>query len=464
MNENNIKDEQALLQSLENIYFLGIGGIGMSALARYFHSKGKKVSGFDRTKTALTTVLEENGIAIHYKENISLIPDDISLVVYTPAIPAENEELKYLVQKNVPMAKRSDVLGWITKPGFSICVAGTHGKTTISTMIAHILTNSGLGCNAFLGGIAVNYDTNFWSSDSNYCVVEADEFDRSFLKLSPDIAVISAMDADHLDIYGKAENLENAFIDFSRKIENNGCLFSKYGLKRSKELNASFHFQYSLNDEAADIFARAIRIENGVYHYTVFGKGWTIPDVQLSMGGLHNIENSVAAIAVAKYLKIDDEKIKTAVGTFRGVRRRFEFILKDDDHILIDDYAHHPEELRALITGAKGLFPDKVCRVIFQPHLYSRTKDFAVEFAASLDLADEVILLPVYPAREKPMEGVSSKLILDQMQLKNKRLMEKQDLSNWIKNEDPEFLIMSGAGDIDRLIMETKDILISNRR
>lgn len=467
MNENkNITAKaasQQLLDSLTHIYLLGIGGIGMSALARYFRSKGKKVSGFDRTKTPLTTELEEAGIPIHYEENVALIPADISIAVYTPAIAADNEELKYLQQHNIRLAKRSDVLGWITEPNFSICIAGTHGKTTISTMVAHILTDSGIGCNAFLGGISVNYHSNFLSSKSNYCVVEADEYDRSFLKLVPDIAIISAMDADHLDIYGKAETLEDAFIDFSRKIEPDGCLISKYGLKRAADLSAPQHLQYSLKNKDADVFAYEIRIENGTYCYNVQAKDWTLQDLQLSMGGLHNIENSIAAITVAKYLNIPDEKIKDAIKNFKGVKRRFEFILKDEQHILIDDYAHHPEELKALITGAKDLFPLQKCLVVFQPHLYSRTRDFAAEFAASLDLADEVILLPIYPAREKPMAGVSTKLIFDEMHLKNKTMLEKAEFLNWVKENDPPFIIMCGAGDIDRLIIETKNILMTHK-
>lgn len=467
MNENkNITAKatsQELLDSLEHIYFLGIGGIGMSALARYFHSKGKRVSGFDRTKTPLTAELEEAGMPIHYEENAALIPADISIAVYTPAIAAENEELRYLQQHNVRLVKRSDVLGWITEPNYSICVSGTHGKTTISTMIAHILTHSGIGCNAFLGGISVNYHSNFLSSKSNYCVVEADEYDRSFLKLAPDVAIISAMDADHLDIYGKAEALEDAFVEFSHKIEPDGCLISKYGLKRSADLSASTHFEYSLKNKEADVFASEIKIENGTYLYNIQAKDWVLEGLQLSMGGLHNIENSIAAITVAKYLNIGDEKIKDAIRNFKGVKRRFEFIIKDEHHILIDDYAHHPEELKALITGAKNLFPKHKCLVVFQPHLYSRTKDFANEFAASLDLADEVILLPIYPAREKPMAGVSTKLIFDQMHLKNKTILEKEQFLNWVKEKDPSFIIMCGAGDIDRLIVETKNVLISNK-
>lgn len=462
-NINTRAEIQQLLDSLENIYFLGIGGIGMSALARYFHSKGKKVSGFDRTKTPLTTSLEKSGIDIHYEENISLIPKDISLLIYTPAIPADNEELKYLKKENVPMAKRSEVLGWITEPYFSIGVAGTHGKTTISTMIAHILTDCGLGCHAFLGGISINYNSNFWSSDSNYCVVEADEYDRSFLKLSPNVAIISAMDADHLDIYGDANNLENAFIAFSKKIKKNGCLINKYGLKRSADILADHHYQYSINNTEADIYASEIKIEHGTYHYNIKASNWSLNDVQLSMGGLHNIENSLAAIAVAKFLNIDDHKIKNAIKTFKGVKRRFEFIIRDEKHILIDDYAHHPEELKALITSAKNLFPNEKCLVVFQPHLYSRTKDFAAEFAACLGLADEVILLPIYPARELPMEGVSSDIILNQIKIKSKKLLNKQELLNWIKTEDPGFLIMCGAGDIDRLIIDAKEILMQNK-
>ncbi|HYM92881.1 MAG TPA: Mur ligase family protein, partial [Chitinophagaceae bacterium] len=344
------------------------------------------------------------------------------------------------------------------------------GKTTITTMIAHLLRDSGYGCNAFLGGISVNYGTNFWSNEKNVCVIEADEYDRSFLKLSPDIAIITAMDADHLDIYGTAESMEQAFIDFSAKVKTGGLLLSKSGLKRGNELKADRHWTYSLlaksrgQNESADVFATNIRMINGSYRFDVMIKGRTIENLLLNIGGMHNVENAVAAIAVAAAMEIEDNKIKNAISSFKGVKRRFEYIIKNDRLVFIDDYAHHPEELRALIHGAKSLFSDKKCTVIFQPHLYTRTRDLADGFAEVLDLADEVILLPVYPARELPIEGVSSEMILDKMKNSNKRLLNKQDLLKWINDDfnrrnEKKVLIISGAGDIDMLVEPIKKIL-----
>lgn len=449
----------SVLNNIKKIYFIGIGGIGMSALARYFNHKGCVVSGYDKTPTPLTIELENSGIAIHYEENVDLIPKDADAVVYTPAIPAAHAELVYYQQHNYTVVKRSDILQWITESSFNICIGGTHGKTTITTMVAHILRHTGYGCNAFLGGISANYQTNFWSSDNNVVVVEADEYDRSFLKLVPDIAVITAMDADHLDIYGTATEVENAFIQFSKKVKEGGALISKYGLKRNRELEASKHFTYSFDNDKASVYAANIKVENGSYKYDVIANGWHISDIVLHMGGLHNIENSIAAIAVAKLLKIDHDKIKAAVADFKGVKRRFEYVLKNEDHILIDDYAHHPEELKALITGVKSLFGKEKIAVVFQPHLFSRTKDLAKEFAASLDLADEVILLPIYPARELPMGGVTSELILQQMKLDKKVMMGKESVKLWVKQNKPKILVMAGAGDIDTMLLPIKECL-----
>ncbi len=452
----------------EGLYFIGIGGIGMSAVARYFLSLGKKVSGYDRTRTPLTIELEESGIAIHYEENVDLIPKDADVVVYTPAIPADHKELKYYREHNYKVVKRSEVLQWITESSFNICVAGTHGKTTVATMIAHILRDTGYGCNAFLGGISANYKTNFWSSEKNVCVVEADEYDRSFLKLVPDVAVITSMDPDHLDIYGTAEEVENAFIQFSQRIKQDGCLISKHGLNRSKDLLAAHHYTYSFVDAEADSYAAHIKVESGAYRYNVLHKEWALKDIVLHMGGLHNIENSIPSITVAKYLGIDDEQIRSAIASFTGVKRRFEYILKPSsfpakedrkEAVLIDDYAHHPEELKALISGVRSLFKEEKCTVIFQPHLYSRTKDLAEEFAESLDMADEVILLPIYPARELPIKGVSSAMILDKMKLTEKKLLSKEEMLEWVKEHQPKLLVMCGAGDIDSLIEPVKKLL-----
>jgi len=456
------------LDTIKNIYFIGVGGIGMSAVARYFLSLGKKVSGYDKTGTPLTIELEESGIAIHYEENIDLIPKDADVVVYTPAIPADHKELKYYREHNYKVVKRSDVLQWITESSFNICVAGTHGKTTVATMIAHILRDTGYGCNAFLGGISANYKTNFWSSEKNVCVIEADEYDRSFLKLVPDVAVITSMDPDHLDIYGTAEEVENAFVQFSQRIKQDGCLISKHGLNRSAELRAAHHYTYSFVDAEADSYAAHIKVESGAYRYNVLHKEWALKDIVLHMGGLHNIENSIPSITVAKYLGIDDEQIRSAIASFTGVKRRFEYILKPSsfpakedrkEAVLIDDYAHHPEELKALISGVRSLFKEEKCTVIFQPHLYSRTKDLAGEFAESLDMADEVILLPIYAARELPIKGVSSAMILEKMKLTEKKLLSKEEMLEWVKEYQPKLLVMCGAGDIDALVKPVKKLL-----
>ena len=463
MNEvNNIDSYNS--HSLEvwanELYFIGIGGIGMSAIARYFKSKGANVSGYDKTATSLTKHLESEGIPIHYEENVALIPKEVDIVVYTPAIPEDHKELQFYLKHDYKVVKRSDVLKLITESSFNICVAGTHGKTTVSTMIAHILRHSGFGCNAFLGGISANYETNFWSSETNVCVIEADEYDRSFLKLSPDVAVITAMDPDHLDIYKTAEEFEKAFIQFSQKVKKRGCLITKYGLSNSKEFIVKTHTTYSLYDKKADVFAVDIKVEKASYVFDVMSKNWTLTRVKLAMGGLHNIENMVAAIAVAKYLNINDEKIKEAVADFRGVKRRFEYVLKNENHVLIDDYAHHPEELRALINGVRSLFTQKLA-MIFQPHLFSRTKDQADGFAQVLDMADEVVLLPVYAARELPMEGVSSEMILEKMSLKDKKVLSKKAMKLWVRETRPQLLVMAGAGDIDVLLQPVKEILLS---
>jgi len=464
------------IKKIRSVYFIGIGGIGMSAIARFFHSNGIKVTGYDRSETELIKELEAEGLEIHFDENIEMIPKDVDIVVYTPAVPNDHRELVFYQQHGYKVIKRSDVLQMITKSSFNICVAGTHGKTTTTTMIAHLLRDSGYGCNAFLGGISVNYGTNFWSqtpagasegNDKNVCVVEADEYDRSFLKLDPDIAVISSMDPDHLDIYGTAQAMEEAFIDFSEKMKPGGLLISKFGLKRGKDLQARRHLTYSLQNETADAYAENIRMKNGSYEFDVVIKDNRLEDVILNMGGMHNVENAVAAITVASSLEIENDKIRGAVESFKGVKRRFEYIIKNKRIVFIDDYAHHPEELRALIQGAKTLFRQKKCTIIFQPHLYSRTRDLANGFAEVLDLADEVILLPIYPARELPIEGVSSEMILERMKNTAKKVMNKDDLLKWIKtdyikNINTEFgqvLITGGAGDIDTMVEPLKETL-----
>ncbi len=444
------------------VYFLGIGGIGMSALARYFISRGVKVSGYDKTPTALTRQLEAEGMHIHYTDDVNLVDAEAKFVVYTPAIPAGHTELNYFKNKQYRLLKRSEVLGIITRGNFNVCIAGTHGKTTTSAMVAHILTDSGYGCNAFLGGIATNYNTNFWSNPRKVCIIEADEYDRSFLQLNPDIAVITATDADHLDIYGTEEKMQEAFISFTQRIKAGGTLFSRYGLARAKDFSASRHYTYGANENKAGVYAKNIRLQNGTYVFDVNVKDKVLADVELNMGGEHNVENVIVSMAVAMELGIEASKIKAAVATFSGVKRRFEYIIKTSDQVMIDDYAHHPEELRGLISSTKELFPGKKCTVVFQPHLFSRTKDLADGFGEVLSLADEVILLPIYPARELPMEGVSSQLILDRVTIENKSMMQKEELLQWAKENRPKLLVTSGAGDIDTLVSPLKQILINS--
>ncbi|RYF97731.1 MAG: UDP-N-acetylmuramate--L-alanine ligase [Chitinophagaceae bacterium] len=454
------------VSKISKIYFIGIGGIGMSALARYFRFHGKQVSGYDKTETSLTKSLVAEGIDVHYEDNIDLAPKDADLIVYTPAVPKDHQELNFYRLKEYRLMKRSEVLGLITESSFNVAIAGTHGKTTITTMVAHILRDTGFGCNAFLGGISVNYNSNFWSDKNNVSVIEADEYDRSFLKLSPDIAVITAMDADHLDIYGDEATMHEAFIEFSGKLKPGGLLISKFGLPDSKRFSAEKHLTYSLQNEAADVHAKDIIMHEGTYTFTVVTENWKLEDIVLNMGGMHNIENMIAAITVAKELKIADGKIREAVASFLGVKRRFEYQVKTGGVVYVDDYAHHPEELKALLHGAKALFSDYHCIVIFQPHLFTRTRDFVDEFAASLDLADETILLPIYPARELPIEGVNSQIIVDRMKQKDVKIIEKAAIISYLNDkilpeakEKKLLIITAGAGDIDTLVTPIKDLL-----
>jgi UDP-N-acetylmuramate--alanine ligase len=455
------------INNIKKIYFIGIGGIGMSAIARYFKFQGKDVSGYDKTETALTKELVKEDIPVHYEDNMALAPRDAELIVYTPAVPKDHGELGYYQKNDYAIFKRSDVLGMITSSSFNICVAGTHGKTTVSTMIAHVLRHSDFGCNAFLGGIAVNYNTNFWRHKRNVCVVEADEYDRSFLKLNPDVAVITSMDADHLDIYGTEESMQDAFVDFSKKLKSGGLLLTKSGLPKENGFQAENHLTYSLENESADVYGANIRMSQGSYEFDIRMKDWILKNVVLNMGGRHNVENAIVAIAVAHHLGIEDEKIKAAVVAFKGVKRRFEYIIKHPSFVLIDDYAHHPEELRALITGTKNLFEGLKCTVIFQPHLFTRTRDFAEGFAEVLDLADEVILLPIYPAREQPIEGITSDLIFSKMANRNRKLLGKTELLKYIKESyvtnfdltSGHVLVMAGAGDIDEMVQPMKNII-----
>jgi UDP-N-acetylmuramate--alanine ligase len=447
------------VQELKRVYFIGIGGIGMSAIARFFNERGTAVSGYDRTPSELTYKLESEGIKVHYTDDITLVDKDAELVVYTPAIPQDHHELNWYRSNNYPVYKRSDVLQWITQSLFAITVAGTHGKTTISTMIAYLLRETGLGCNAFLGGVSVNYGVNYWSSSNEVAVVEADEYDRSFLKLHPDIALLTAMDADHLDIYGTVEDMEEAFIQYTKNIKHNGSLLVKHGLKRENDLHASHKITYSLQNDAADAYAANITQKQGGYVFDVVNKYGLVQDVRLNIGGMHNVENAVAAITVAQMLEIDRLQIKEAMAGFKGVNRRFEYVVKNNKIVYIDDYAHHPEELATLIKSAKRLFPDRKCVIVFQPHLFTRTRDLADGFASSLDLADEVILLDIYPARELPIEGITTQLIADKMSNPAHTILSKEGLLDYVQAAPLNLLITAGAGDIDQLIKPIKEIL-----
>lgn len=443
----------------KTIYFLGIGGIGMSALARYFKQKGCNVYGYDKTPTPLTNQLSEEGIAIHYEEDIRCIPPFVDFVVYTPAIPKTNKELLFFEQNNFEIYKRSEVLGVITKDSKSIAVAGTHGKTTISTLISHLFKQSKTECNAFLGGISKNYKTNLLLSEkSNFVIVEADEFDRSFLNLYPFIGIISAIDADHLDIYGNINELKKSFELFINQIDKEGCLIIKNGidLKLPEKLLV---LNYSLNQQA-DFYATNIKIINGSYHFNLVYPEGVIENLVINYPGLHNLENAVAAISVAIIAGLPEDDIRSAVSSFEGVYRRFDIRIKNDEFIYIDDYAHHPEEIRVCLESIKQLYPNKKLTAIFQPHLYSRTRDFLDDFANSLSIPDEIILLDIYPARELPIEGVNSEVLLRKISNQNKHLLSKTQLPNFINISHIEVLVTIGAGDIDQLVEQIEKLLI----
>jgi len=436
---------------------LGVGGIGMSALARYFKHNKVDIDGYDKTYSRVTNDLEEEGIHILYEEDPSLIKNNYDLVVWTPAIKSDSPIYQYFEKLGTPIKKRSEVLGNITKHTTCVAVAGTHGKTTVSTMIAHILTHSGMGCSAFLGGISNNYHTNFlFHESSNLSVVEADEFDRSFLKLSPFISVITSTDPDHLDIYSDKDDIQNTFSQFATRTNPNGALFYKKGI--DLELPQGVHcFSYSI-DESADYFSTNIYAENGASIFNFNFEKTRIENLKLVFPGKHNIENATVAIAVTMFLGLTESTIRNAIESFLGIERRFQFKIKQDNLIFIDDYAHHPEEVKSVLLSVRQLFPGKKITVIFQPHLFSRTKDFASEFATSLSLANDVYLLPIYPAREKPIEGVNSQLILDQIDINNRQLVKKEELlqQDFFKNQHLQIIMTLGAGDIGEMVSPLK--------
>jgi UDP-N-acetylmuramate--alanine ligase len=439
------------------VYFLGIGGIGMSALARYLNTAGYAVCGYDKSESDITRGLQTDGISVHYTDEVSSIPAGVQLVVYTPAVPTDLSIYQHCIQLGVPMKKRSEVLQSLTEKTFNVCVAGTHGKTTTSTLIAHILRHSEYGCQAYLGGISVNYQTNTWSSDRNVSVIEADEYDRSFLRLHPDLAVITAMDPDHLDIYGTAEAMEEAYIEFTGLLSDGGKLIYHHSLKRAQELHGNDRSSYSLLDTAADYHARALAVEAGGYRFDLQTPQGVIADCRLPIGGLHNVENAIAAAAASQSIGIDPDSIRMALSCFKGVKRRFETVYRNSDKIWIDDYAHHPEELRALLQSVRDLYPDHYVRLVFQPHLFTRTRDLAAAFGETMSLADESLLLPIYPARELPIEGVRSEMICSKQHPTGFSVYSKESFMEWMvqqcapEGKGPTVIVTAGAGDIDQL-------------
>lgn len=450
------------LDHIKRVYLVGIGGIGMSGLARYFNHLGCTVYGYDRVCSELTLALEKEGISVCYDDDVISIPkvlletSDASLVIYTPAVPHDLKIKKKLETVGHRLYKRSEVLGLISKDRYTIAVAGTHGKTTTSTMIAHILTHSGFDCSAFLGGISANYNSNVLYGSNNVVVVEADEYDRSFLTLSPDIAVVTSLQPDHLDIYGSYEAIVDSFREFLSKVKEGGRAIVKAGLPVRGE------YSYDLEGIEADVYAQSIELRGDQFYFTYKSKFGEIQELVLGISGLHNIENALAAITISKILGIEDNKIAKALVEFKGVKRRFEYVVKNVNTIYIDDYAHHPEEIRSFLTSVKRLYPHKKLTAVFQPHLFTRTRDFVDDFAEVLGIADELLLLDIYPAREQPIEGVTSGWLLDQVDIAEKRLVSKEELSHIIQIEEPELIVTMGAGDIDRLVNPIKKILLSN--
>ncbi len=451
--------------TLKAVYFVGAGGIGMSALVRYFLSKGKAVGGYDRTASALTEKLRQEGADIHYEDNVALIPEVFlnpatTLIVYTPAIPAEHKELTYFREHNFEIQKRAQVLGMITQTERGLCVAGTHGKTTTSTMAAFLLDNSHVKCNAFLGGISKNYGTNLLVSDqSDFVVIEADEFDRSFHWLTPYATVITATDSDHLDIYGTHEAYLESFRKYTSLIRPDGYLIIKKGIDLQPDVKEGVTV-YTYSDKEGDFHAENIRIGNGEIFFDFISPLGNIKDVQLGVPVYVNIENGIAAMALAQIGGATAEEIKAAMPQFKGVDRRFDFKLKNDHIVFLSDYAHHPAEIKQSVSSLRMLYPDKKLTAIFQPHLYTRTRDFYKDFADSLSLLDEVILLDIYPARELPIEGVTSKLIYDNLRPGiEKTMCHKEDLIELLKTKNIEVLITLGAGDVDNYVTPIYELL-----
>ena len=447
---------------MKNVYFIGIGGIGMSALARYYKFKGFEVAGYDRTPSDLTAQLEKEGISVHYEDRPDLVPDDKdnTLVVYTPAIPADLGELRKVMDQGYAVLKRSRTLGEITRGQRCLAVAGTHGKTTTSTLTAHIFTETGEGCSAFLGGISRNYGTNLLMSKNETVVVEADEFDRSFLQLFPEIAVITAVDADHLDIYGDYEHVVEAFRAFASQVS--GTVIAKMGTPIRPEDTKATLLTYHYINPGADFYAIGPKPDQcGYFHYDLKWPGGILKDIKVGAPGWVNAENSVAAAAIALTYGLEPEAVKAAIGTFQGVKRRLEVHVNTPKISYIDDYAHHPAELESAITSMREIFPGRKLTAIFQPHLYTRTRDFAPEFASALSKVDKLILLDIYPAREEPIPGVTSEMIFKDITAPEKVLIKKEELMDLLAQEPVDVLATFGAGNIDRYIEPITKLLES---
>ncbi len=451
---------------MKNVYFIGIGGIGMSALARYYNHRGCFTAGYDRTSSALTLQLEKEGIDVHYEDSTSLIPAAIlnncenTLVIYTPAVPSNSNELTWFRANKFEMVKRSAALGHIASNKKVLAIAGTHGKTTISTMLAHILEHSGMGCTAFLGGISVNYNNNLLLSTNNTIVAEADEFDRSFLQLWPDIAVITSADADHLDIYSNEESIKSAFGLFASQVKKSGTLILKKGIAKEITQKVKAKIAYYSFDSKCDFYASDIEIlTGGFFNFTFNFPGGNIKECTVGIPGWVNVENAIAAGSAAIVHGATTKMVKEGLATFKGVQRRFDIKINTPKCSYIDDYAHHPKEITAAISSIKNIFIGRKLTAIFQPHLYSRTRDFANDFAQSLSDLDELILLDIYPARELPIEGVTSKIIFDNVKIKNKVMISKDNLLEELNNRDIETLITFGAGDIDKLVKPITELL-----
>ena len=445
---------------MENVYFIGIGGIGMSAIARYFKFKGLNVSGYDRTPSELTAELQKEGIPVHYEDDPSAVPSDVdkTLVIYTPAVPAELKELQYVNEKGYRVVKRSKALGEISAGQTCLAVAGTHGKTTTSTLVAHILTESGKGCSAFLGGISKNYGTNMLMSHTPIVVAEADEFDRSFLQLHPTIAAITAMDADHLDIYGDLEHIQEAYREFASQIKE--VLILKYGCPVSQDRTRAKIYTYHFDDARADFHSINLRLDaDGHYTFDLVYPGGTLTDIRVGTLGWLNVENSIAAAAICLCYGIDAQKVRHAIGSFLGAQRRLDEHINTPGLTYIDDYAHHPAELRSAISSIRQIFPGRKVTGVFQPHLYTRTRDFAPEFAEALSLLDKLILLDIYPAREEPIPGVTSEIIFKDVTAPEKVLIKREELMDCLAKEEIDVLGTFGAGNIDRFIEPMTEML-----